>query len=130
MGVDYRENSGYGIIIPEEEVPGLAEKLGFVEPEEWVDTYEFGYWLVKDYTTLSSEMVGDYMNEEDLSLVIEVSRLSQKVSLYGRDPGVRKFSQVDVTSTEAEELYEVYTKLYGEPPGFDGLSWYMALTVS
>lgn len=130
MGVDYRASSGYGIVIPDVRLEELAESIGYTEPEWGFDTYEFGEWLVEDHDKLNSDQVGDFMNGDQLSLVIEVSRLSQHIDFYGWDGGVRKFTDITLTNEEIEQLYAVYQKLYGGLPGPQDISWFMATTVS
>lgn len=89
MGVDYRASSGYGIVIPDVRLEELAERIGYPGSEWDFDAYEFGEWLVEDHDKLSSDQVGDFMNGDQLSLIIEVSRLSQRIDFYGWDGGGR-----------------------------------------
>ena len=130
MGVDYRANSGYGIVIPEEDTQELATKLGYPEDEWGFDTYEFGMWLVEDHDKLEANHVGDFMNGSHMSLIVEVARLAQQIDFYGWDGGVRKFSEISLTNEELMQLYSVYQQLYGGLPGPQDISWYMATTVS
>lgn len=130
MGVEYRANSGYGIVIPDEDTESLAEKLGYPGEEWGFDAYDFGMWLVEGHDSLRSDMVGDFMGGEDLALVVEVARVAQRIDFYGWDCGIRKFSGITITDEESEQLEAVYQKLYGEQPEPGDISWYMAATVS
>lgn len=130
MGVDYRANSGYGFAIPEEDIERLAIELDYEEAEWGFDPYDFGSWLVEDFSALTFEHVGNFMAGTDMFLVIEAASVAQQLDFYGWNSGMRQFSTSEVSINDKTSLHMAYKKVFGVDPKPGDIGWYMAATVS
>lgn len=129
MGVDYSASVGYGFEIPYDDIEPIAERLGFPESEWGFDYHEFGYWLV-DGLDLICDLVGDFMNGEDLYLVVSATGAVKDMEMFGWHGSLSKFNYCPTTDDQMDQLEDLFVRLYQREPGPRDIGWYMATTVS
>ena len=130
MGVEYGASSGFGFLVPVEELEELSHNTEFEESEYGFEDDEFGWWLVQDNPYLTYEIVGDHMKGENLSLAIVAKSTLTEVSHFGYESYVKKLPREGGSVGERFALASLFIKLFNRDPEEEDIGWYVATTVS